>query len=106
MDEASIRYLPRPASSSCGEAEIASGQCLPHTVIRYIYSGDVSYITRTYVDFLTAFGNIGGFKELVFMSMLVLYSLYTEVMRKKYLNSKMVDIENTKIFFENDLLDK
>lgn len=37
--------------------------------------------------------------------MLVLYSLYNEVMRKKYLNSKMVDIENTKIFFENDLLD-
>ena len=92
--------------SACSNASIYGRTCPPYLSYRYAHSGTVQYITRSYVDFLSAFGNIGGFKELVFMSMLVLYSLYNEVMRKKYLNSKMVDIENTKIFFENDLLDK
>ena len=90
----------------CTTTQIDTGECFPYIYFNFEYSGTVNFITRTYVDFLTAFGNIGGFKELVFMSMLVLYSLYNEIMRKKYLNSKMVDIENTKIFFENNLLDK
>jgi hypothetical protein len=56
----------------------------------YRSSGETETVTRIYTEILQAFAEVGGFKEIVFIGMFIIYSLYNQYYMDKYLREKLL----------------
>ncbi len=70
--------LERDGSTYCLESAIQSGSCQSYVTIEYRSSGLQDTCVRSYTNIIDAVSNIGGFKELVFMGVVVVYTFYND----------------------------
>lgn len=99
-EEASSHY--RENVTRCTEAEIDSFSCKAYINFEIRSSGEVEVMTRIYSDFFSAFSEIGGFKEVVFTAVIILYFAYNNILMNKYLRSQLLDTTSLKEFIRKD----
>ena len=70
---------------TCSKTEVESNICVPYTVFEYSSSGSSLTVERSYVGLFETIANIGGLKEILFMVMMLIYSLYNAKVERCYL---------------------
>jgi len=73
-----VSSAERDPQSVCTKKQIEDSSCQPYIRIEYRSSGILDTCVRTYTDVFDAVSNIGGFKELVFMGVVVVYTFYND----------------------------
>ena len=96
-DREEFSTLERDGSSYCFESTIQAGGCQPYLTIEYRSSGLQDTCVRSYTNIIDAVSNIGGFKELVFMGVVVVYTFYNDFFMNRYLVSEFV-LPNSLLF--------
>ena len=68
---------------SCLPIEIEDGTCKYYYIYEFMSGGSVRTYTRNYKDFITAMGDLGGVREVVYSLVFYLYVLYNNRERKR-----------------------
>lgn len=68
---------------SCSPAEIEDGTCNCYYIYEFMSGGSVRTYTRNYKDLITAMGDLGGVREVVYALVFYLYVLYNNRERKR-----------------------
>ena len=88
----------------CTLSEIDANNCSPYLSIEFRSSGIEDTCIRSYTDVLNSFSDIGGFKELVFMGVLILYSFYNLVMKRRFIRSQIMPEKDVINLYNNMLI--
>jgi len=104
VEKEQLSVVPRKPQSTCTSADIAGGACSPYFVVEYRSTGIVYEYTRTYMNFLVGFSNIGGFKELLTVVCIFLYSFWNNRAKEVFIRKKVVEFDSLKMLFENQYL--
>jgi hypothetical protein len=104
VEKEQLNVVPRKPHATCTSAEVEDGSCSPYFLFEYRSSGIVYEYTRTYIDFLVGFSNIGGFKELLTVVCIFLYSFWNNTAKEIFIRRKVIDYDSLKMLLENQFL--
>ena len=86
----------RSGSTICTPTEINSvpvaSTCTPYVIMEWRSSGLQETYTRTYTDLMTAFSDVGGFKELVLLGAIIIYAFYNGYYKEKYIKQSIIPL--------------
>ncbi len=78
IEREEVNLYERDGKTACSLSQIEGGLCDPYLSIEFRSSGLQDTCVRTYTNIIDAVSNIGGFKELVFMGVVVVYTFYND----------------------------
>ena len=101
-----VTSTSRPLQTYCTVAEISSYVCSPYVTIEYRVSSVFYKFQRTYTDLMSAFSDIGGFKELVFIVAIAVYIIYNNIVLGKTLERTILDAESIQGFVHSSSINQ
>ena len=90
IDREEINQIPRSGTISCTAQQVSDKTCESYFSVEFRSAGVQDNCSRTYSDVVDSISNIGGFKELLFMGMIILYSFYNDRFMNKYIISEFI----------------
>ena len=87
----------RDGSTSCTPQQIKDVICFPYVIVDLKYGGKISRIHRKYEKLFATISEIGGFGDLIYIALGILYLVYNRFVYERWLRGQIIpkEFQNT-----------